>query len=177
MNSIDRNQPEDNREHLSGTKAIEKIKELAEGQSCFFCTEPTGVDRKGSRPMSVQKTDENGTLWLLAPDDSFTVVEIKADPKVKLFFKGSSHSDFLMLGGTASLSKDKVKIRELWQPLMKTWFTEGEEDPRITVISVKPEEGYYWDTRHGMMVAGIKMLVGAVIGKTLDDSVQGDIRV
>lgn len=177
MNSIDKNQPEDNREHLSGTKAIKKIKELAEGQSCFFCTEPTGGDRKGSRPMSVQKVDDNGTLWLLGPDDSYTVVEIHADPKVRLFFKGSSHSDFLMLNGKASLSKDKSKIKELWQPLMKTWFTEGEDDPRITVISVTGEDGYYWDTKHGMMVAGIKMLIGAVTGKTLDDSVQGELNV
>jgi general stress protein 26 len=177
MNSIDKNQPEDNTEHLSGKKAIQKIKELSEGQSCFFCTEPVGVDRKGSRPMSVQKTDDDGTLWLLSPDDSFTVAEINADPRVRLFFKGSSHSDFLMLNGNASLSKDKAKIKELWQPVMKTWFTEGEDDPRITVIGVKVEDGYYWDTKHGMMVAGIKMLIGAVTGKTLDDSVQGELNV
>lgn len=177
MNSIDKNQPEDNTEHLSGQKAIQKIKELSEGQSCFFCTEPVEGDRKGSRPMSVQKTDDQGTLWLLSPDDSFTVLEIKADPKVKLFFKGSSHSDFLMLSGKASLSKDKAKISELWEPLMKTWFTEGQDDPRITVISVNVEDGYYWDTKHGMMVAGIKMLIGAVTGKTLDDSIQGELNV
>jgi hypothetical protein len=60
---------------------------------------------------------------------------------------------------------------------MKTWFTEGEDDPRITVIGVKVEDGYYWDTKHGMMVAGIKMLIGAVTGKTLDDSVQGELNV
>lgn len=177
MNSIDKNQPEDNTANLSGKEAIEKIKELSEGQSCFFCTEPAGGDRKGSRPMSIQKTDDDGILWLLSPDDSFTVIEIQADPTVKLFFKGSSHSDFLMLTGKASLSKDKEKIKELWQPIMKTWFTEGLEDPRITVISVKAEDGYYWDTKHGMMVAGIKMLIGAVTGKTLDDSVQGDLNV
>ncbi len=177
MNSIDKHQPEDNTEPLSGIKAIQKIKELSEGQSCFFCTEPAGVDRKGSRPMSVQKTDDDGTLWLLSPEDSFTVTEIKANPNVKLFFKGSSHSDFLMLNGKASLSKDKAKIRELWRPLMKTWFTEGEDDPRITVIRVKVADGYYWDTKHGMMVAGIKMLIGAVTRKTLDDSVQGELTV
>lgn len=177
MNSIDKNQQEENTEHLSGAKAIGKIKELAEGQSCFFCTEPTGEDRKGSRPMAIQKVDDNGMLWLLSPDDSFTVVEINADPKVKLFFKGSSHSDFLMLSGKASLSKDASKIKELWQPIMKTWFTGGENDPRITVISVKVEDGYYWDTKHGMMVAGIKMLMGAVTGKTLDDSIQGELKV
>ena len=54
-----------------------------------------------------------------------------------------------------------------------TWFTEGKDDPRITVIKVTPTDGYYWDTKHGAAIAGAKMLVGAAIGKTLDDSVEG----
>ena len=57
--------------------------------------------------------------------------------------------------------------------MLKTWFTEGEDDPRITVIEVEPEGGYYWDNKHGSIVAGIKMLIGAAIGKTLDDSIEG----
>ena len=61
--------------------------------------------------------------------------------------------------------------------MLRTWFTEGEDDPRITVIKVTPTEGYYWDTKHGNAVAGVKMLVGAVVGKTLDDSVEGRLKV
>ena len=48
-----------------------------------------------------------------------------------------------------------------------------EHDPRITVIRVTPNEGYYWTTKHGKAVAGVKMLVGAAIGKTLNDSIEG----
>jgi len=40
---------------------------------------------------------------------------------------------------------------------------------RITVIHVTPSEGYYWTTKHGKATAGAKMLIGAAIGKTLDD--------
>ena len=58
---------------------------------------------------------------------------------------------------------------------MKTWFTEGEDDPRITVIKVTPTDGYYWDTKHGTAIAGAKILVGAAIGKILDDSVEGQL--
>jgi hypothetical protein len=45
----------------------------------------------------------------------------------------------------------------------------------ITVISVEPVGGYCWDTRHGNIVAGVKMMVGAAIGKTLDDSIEGTL--
>ena len=90
-----------------------------------------------------------------------------------LLFQGSPHSDFLQLKGRASISRDHAKIEELWEPVLKTWFTEGVNDPRITVIKVVPEVGYYWDNKHGNMVAGVKMLIGAMTGKTLDDSIEG----
>jgi len=40
---------------------------------------------------------------------------------------------------------------------------------------VTPTEGYYWDNKHGSAVAGVKMLIGAAIGKTLDDSIEGQV--
>jgi hypothetical protein len=43
------------------------------------------------------------------------------------------------------------------------------------VIKVKPTDDYYWDTKHGAAIAGAKMLVGAAIGKTLGDSVEGQL--
>jgi len=178
MNSIDKNQPEDNHKDLSGNEAIKKIKTLVEkADTCFFCTS-VGLGESGSaRPMGVLNTDDNGTLWFLSPKDSDKNKEIASNPKVHLYFMGSPHADFLHLEGTARISDDKAKIRELWQPTLKTWFTEGEDDPRISVIKVTPSEGYYWDTKHGNMVAGIKILIGAAIGKTLDDSIQGKINV
>ena len=63
------------------------------------------------------------------------------------------------------------------QEALKTWFTEGEDDPRITVIKVSPTEGYYWDTRHGMAVAMVKRVVGAIKVETIDDSIEGNIVV
>jgi general stress protein 26 len=94
-----------------------------------------------------------------------------------LYFQGSAHSDFLELSGVANVSRDESKIKELWKPIHKTWFTEGQEDPRITVIKVTPTDGYYWDTKHGNVVAGIKMLIGAATGKTLDDSISGKLQI
>lgn len=72
---------------------------------------------------------------------------------------------------------DKEKIKELWEPVLKTWFTEGENDPRTSVIKVEPIEGYYWDTKHGPAVAFAKKLMGAAMGKTLDDSIEGKLKV
>ncbi len=172
MNSINKQQPEENLENLSNSDAVKKMKELVEKtKTCFFCTAIATGQSGAARPMSIQKLDNDGTLWFLSANDSHTVKEIAAEPTVHLYFQGSAHSDFLHLSG-----QDKAKIKELWEPLLKTWFTEGENDPRISVIKVMPDMGYYWDTKHGNMVAGIKMLVGAAIGKTLDDSIEGKLK-
>ena len=166
MDSINQNQSEENRKNLGGAEAIAKIKELVkQAQTCFFCTTTGTSDSSGARPMSVQKVDDAGHLWFLSASDSHKNQELAADPSVQLFFQGSAHSDFLMLRGTATISRDKTMIKELWEPIVKTWFTEGVDDPRITVLEVTPNEGYYWDTKHGMAVAGIKMLIGSAIGK------------
>ena len=178
LDSINKNQSEENHEDLSRYEAIKKIKELVEkAKTCFFCTNVATGQSNGTRPMSVQKVDDDGNLWFLSSKDSHKNMEIKADSTVKLYFQGSAHSDFLQLDGNVTLSDDKEKIKELWEPIIKTWFTEGVDDPRISVIKFVPYEGYYWDTKHGNAVAGIKMLIGAVIGKTMDDSIEGSIKV
>ena len=78
---------------------------------------------------------------------------------------------------TSVLPKDKEKIKELWNPMMKTWFTEGVNDTGISVIKVEPEEGYYWDTKHAQVIGLIKRMIGAAIGKTMDDSIEGTISI
>lgn len=176
MNSINQNQPEDNHENLQSTEAVKKIKELVDSaKTCFFCTVPSFSDSKGTRPMSVQDVDDDGTLWFVSANDSHQNLDIKDNPEVKLYFQGSPHSDFLYLEGTATISEDKALIEKLWDPQFKVWFTEGKDDPRISIIMVTPTVGYYWDTKNGAAIAAIKMLVGAVTGKTLDDSIEGDL--
>ena len=178
MNSINKNQPENNEQSLAGGAAIEKIKELAEKiETCFFCTAISQGVAVKTRPMTVQEVDEQGNLWFLSASDSHTNAEIQNDPNVQLFFQGSSHSDFITLYGKASISTDKTKIDKYWKPLLKTWFTEGKDDPRITVIKVSAASGYYWDNKHGDAIAFVKMVAGAVMGKTLDDSIEGKLTV
>lgn len=176
MDSINKNQVEDNLKDLAGHDAVEKIKEVVDkAQTCFFCTGGATGPSSGTRPMNVRKVDDNGNLWFLSADDSHKNSELEQDREVNLFFQGSAHSDFLHLNGTATISRDKEKIKELWEPVIKTWFTGGVDDPRITVIKVKPLQGYYWDNKHGNTIAGIKMMVGAAIGKTMDDSIEGTL--
>ncbi len=176
MDSINRQQPENNRKDLNGGEAIKKMKEITDkNKTCYFCTHATDGVPMAVRPMSLQQLDESGNFWFLSSNDSHKNQEIQQDHAVHLLFQGSEHSDFLSVHGNASISHDKQKIKELWEPLAKVWFTEGKEDPRISVIKVTPIKGYYWDNKHGNAIAFVKMAAGALTGYTFDDSIEGEI--
>lgn len=96
---------------------------------------------------------------------------------MQLYFQGSAHADFMTLRGNATISRDQEKIKQLWEPIVKNWFTEGVDDPRITVLKVTPQTGYYWTTKHGKVVVITKMLIGAALGKTMNDSLEGTLQL
>lgn len=177
MDSNDRNLPEDGRADLQGEEAVKKIKDMVEqAENCFFCSAVITGESNGDRPMNVRQVDDEGNLWFLSAKDSRKNQELAIDPSVRLYFQGSKHADFMQLKGMAAIFTDREKIKELWSPIARTWFTEGVDDPSITVIKVTPSQGYYWDTKHGLAVAGVKMLIGALMKKTTDDGIQGKLK-
>lgn len=174
MDSINRQQPEDNHQDLAGADAVARIRAVADkSATCFFCTAVARGPTGAARPMGVREVDDRGNLWFLSASDSHKNAELAENPAVRLFFQGGEHADLLTLTGRVQVTTDRARIAALWSPLLKTWFTEGQDDPRITVLCFTPQGGYYWDNQHGDTVAGIKMLVGAALGKTLDDSIEG----
>jgi general stress protein 26 len=178
MDSINKNQPEENFKAIAGKEAVQKLQEMGkEAPTCFFCTKMRKGQSFSTRPMSVQQVDDEGNFWFLSAADSYKNEELKGDKSVQLLFQESKYSDFLTIYGKAKVSKSKDKIKELWNPILKTWFTEGENDPRITVIKVTPQNGYYWDTKHGKLVAMVKTVAGAISGKTFDDSIEGPVKL
>jgi len=177
MDSINKNQKEDNFKNLIGQEALDKLKLLAEkGGSCFFCTKIQTGQHFSTRPMAPEKVDDDGNFWFLSANDSHKNKELEQDSATQLLFQGSEYSDFMTLYGKTEISTDKAKIEELWDATMKTWFTEGKDDPRITVLKFVPTEGYYWDTKNNMLVAMAKRLYGSVVGETYDDSIEGTIK-
>ena len=54
---------------------------------------------------------------------------------------------------------------------------EGEDDPNLSVIKVVPEDGYYWNNKNGKMVAIAKMATAFVTGKTMDDGIEGNLKL
>ena len=162
---------------LSGKEAIKKMQELVKSADiCLFTTSLTKLPLS-TRPMSTQEVDDDGTLWFFSGKSSHKNEDIEKDNRVQLFYYNKSSSEYLSLFGEATLLHDRKEIDRLWSPILKTWFTEGKDDPDLQLIKVRPLEAYYWDTKHNKMVAGFKILAGAVTGVTMDDGVEGKMQL
>ena len=164
-------------ENLTHEEAIQKMQELVKHNNiCLFTTQITDTPLP-TRPMGTQQVDDEGNFWFLSGDDSDKNSEILEDNRVQLFYSNPSAAEFMSVYGSASISRDRNKIDELWNPIAKAWFKDGKDDPRLTLIKVTPEEAYYWDTKTNKMVTMIKILAAMVSGKTMDVGVQGKMTI
>lgn len=161
---------------LQGTEALEKLRALAtKAENCFFCTNiKTGLP-VSIRPMNVLEVDDEGNLWFMSMKDSTKNKEIALDPFTHVLFQESTNSGFLNIYGITEISTDQAKIDQLWKPLLKVWFQGGKDDANITLLKVVPTNVYYWDNKHGDVVAFAKMAASVITGKTMDDSVEGNL--
>lgn len=157
--------------------AINKLKELVRHNPICLFTSRLTQEPFQTRPMSTAQVDDDGNLWFLSASDSYKNEEVDYDPNVQLFYVNTPDSEYLTVFGKAFISTDRTKIDEIWKPIAKAWFTEGKDDPRITLLKVVPEEAYYWDTKTNKMVSMLKILTAAVTGKTMDDGVEGKLAI
>lgn len=159
---------------LSDQKAVAMIRHIAKGEIAMFCTFPRGSMMQ-ARPMGTSHIDDQGQIWFLSRRDSTKNREIEANPRVELLYAVPGRSEYMTVEGVASISRDQAKIDDLWNAFAKTWFTGGKTDSNITLIRVTPLGGHYWDTKHNKMIQLGAVAIGALLGKTMDDGVEGNL--
>ncbi len=162
---------------LAGGKAAEKIVEIADGmRSCMFTTAPTKFPPNVC-PMALQKVEADGSTWFISSSESDKNSDIVRDPRVVVTFQNDSKSQYLSVAGHATLHKDKATIDKYWTSFANAWF-QGKDDPRVTIICVRPTAGHYWDTQHGKTLAMVKMSFAALTGTQVDDGgIEGALKL
>lgn len=163
--------------HLKDQEAISKMKQLVDDIGiCMFCTQVNGGPFE-TRPMATQDVDDEGNIWFLSHAESHKNFEIRQNDRVQLLYSKPSDSHFLSVYGQADILKDRQKIDEVWNKLAKAWFTEGKNDPDLTLIRIRPEQAYYWDTKHGKMISLLKIVAAAITSTTMDDGIEGSLEL
>ena len=114
---------------LSGPEGIKKIADLIKGIHICMMTTAAGDGTFDSRPMAMQKAEFDGTVWFLTPAATGKVAEIRNDDNIGLLFSDPSNSKYVSAKGYATVSQDKAKIHELWNPMFKAWFPRRRRRP------------------------------------------------
>jgi general stress protein 26 len=131
---------------------IKKLGELIKGIRVAMLTTADEEGRLHSRPMANQDDVFDGTLWFFTESNSAKVNELQRDRHVNLSYADPSDNRYVSVSGTASVSKDRDKMKELWSPLHKAWFPDGLEDPNIALLRVEVEKAEYWDSPSSAVV-------------------------
>ena len=127
-------------------ESVRKVAELVEGIDFCMLTTITSDGSLRSRPLSTQGAEFDGTIWFFIRDDSAKVGEIARDSRVNLSYANPGKQRYVSLSGRASLVRDKDKMKEFWNPILKAWFPEGLDDPHLALLKVDAEKAEYWDS-------------------------------
>lgn len=96
------------------------------------------------RPMSHVDVDDGGNLWFFTAVDAEKSEFIKKHSSVQLTYACEMESTYISIHGSAILSTNKGKMRELFNAYIKAWFPKGLDDPNMALLVVRPLEVEYW---------------------------------
>lgn len=121
-----------------------------------------------SRPMRTMQTNPDGDLWFFTGYESEKSHELAQDAHVNLSYAKPDDELYVSVSGKATLTRDKHKIEELWNPFLTTWFPQGKDDPNVALIKVTIDKAEYWDSPSSAVVHLYGVVKAALTGERPD---------
>ena len=97
-----------------------------------------------SRPITTHGARFDGDLWFFTRIESAKLDELEQHRRVGVSYASPAENIYVSLSGTARISMDRAKARELWDPSYHSWFPGGPTDPELALIKVVVELAEYW---------------------------------
>lgn len=119
-------------------------------------------DRLRARPMHAYLERENNAVYFLTDARRHKDEEIARNPEVNLSFADASDQKYVSVSGTAEVSNDRARIKQLFSTPAKAWW-DSAEDPNIRVLKFTPDDAEFWDSP-GSVISYVKMAAAAVTG-------------
>ena len=107
---------------------LDKFYGLIDGIKVAMMTTRRPDGHLESRAMANQKRADGADLWFVTAEGTAKLRDIEDDPHVNLAYYKPGSYEWVSASGIASLSRDRDKIRELYEPDWKAWF--GQEGIR-----------------------------------------------
>lgn len=145
---------------------IEKVSQLIESARIALVTSVNDEGQLVSRPLAMQDREFDGTLWFFTQDPSPKTDQVAANDQVNVALQVDN--GWVSIAGTASVSKDRGMIDELWSRHAEAWFENGKDDPTVALLKVRADSAEYWSVESGKVVSAIKYAKAIVTGSRPD---------
>jgi general stress protein 26 len=112
-----------------------------------------------SHPLTMQNQslDEgNPRIWFFVSTRSEVGQRLRHDGNVNLSFANVKDDTWVSITGTAIVSADTQKKKELFNAMDKAWF-DGPDDPDMELVEVRVDEAEYWNVRENKLLQLLKM--------------------
>lgn len=119
-----------------------------------------------ARPMRAFVERKGNAVYMLTDARRHKDEEIAHDPEINLSFADAGDQKYVSVTGTAAVSNDRAKIKELFSTPAKAWW-DSADDPNIRVLKVSPHDAEFWDTP-GSVISYVKMAAAAMTGARPD---------
>jgi general stress protein 26 len=123
-------------------------------------------DKLRARPMSAYLERDENAIYFLTDARRHKDEEIAHDPNVNLSFADPGSQKYVSVTGTAAVSNDRARIRQLFSTPAKAWW-DSPDDPNIRVLKITPDDAEFWDSPDSVL-SYVKMAAAAVTGKRPD---------
>lgn len=115
-----------------------------------------------SRPLTNQEVVRDDVLTFFIAADSDLARIVARSPRVNITYTDSGDNFFAAIGGRARVSRDRAKVRELWNTMSQAWFPGGPDDPNLALLHIDVEQVEYWDSGSSRLVQFLTMAKSAV---------------
>ncbi len=129
---------------------LERLYELVQDIKIALLTTRRRDGSLVSRPMATQRRADGAHFWFVTARGLPKLDEVAVDPNVNLAYVRPNGREWVSVSGVARISRDRAKIRELYEPDWKVWFPDeggerdgGPEDPRMVLLGVEARTAHF----------------------------------
>ncbi|KAI0744225.1 hypothetical protein C8Q80DRAFT_1220880 [Daedaleopsis nitida] len=163
-------------DNLTPQEKIEGLHAIVQNVKTGMLTTRSSAGQLHSRAMApagpVSPTQV--TLVFIANRASHKFDEIENDSHVNVSFYDESNTNWASYSGVAKISQEQEKISKHWSSAISAWFGDlgdgvhkgDQNDPRVAIIEVIPNEIRYWMATRGAVGRAVDVAVSAVSGKS-----------
>jgi len=121
-----------------------------------------------ARPMTAYPERNENAIYFLTDARRHKDEEIARNPDINLSFADAGDQKYVSVTGTAVVSNDRAKIKQLFSTPAKAWWNSA-DDPNIRVLKVTPDDAEFWDSP-GKLISYVKMAAALASGTHPDVS-------